>query len=63
MNKRGQSEIGWLIILLITFIIMNIVSIWIHGEPLEAIKTWIFLIIEALIEALIIWGLFQLRSQ
>lgn len=55
MNKRGQGDIGWLIILLIVFIIINKVSLWINGSTLDATNQWISIIFIALIETGIFW--------
>ena len=57
MNKKGLSEISWLVILLVTFIIINKVSIWVNGSTLEATNQWISIILQSLIEALLGWAL------
>ena len=53
MNKAGKSKILWLIILFVTFIIMNKVSIWVNGSTLPAINQWISIVGQSIIETVV----------
>ncbi len=55
MNKKGQGRLGWIIILLIVFIIINKTSLWLNGSTLDATSQWISIIIISLIETGIFW--------
>lgn len=50
MNKKGLGETGWLIILLLVFAVINWVSLSVNGFKLEAVSTWIVMILGSLIE-------------
>ena len=62
MNKRGESEIFWLMIFLIIFIVINAITSWIIGTNLKEINQWIVIIIISLVETVISKLIIELRK-
>jgi len=54
MNKKELEMIGWLMILFVVFLIMNLIFSWINESTSSEIRKWLSIIGWAIIETVVV---------